>query len=213
MRLPALLVLTVLITWYDIWDMKTAKKNGAVKKKAPTKKTAKKKAVKRQKGRPTIFTTKLGELINFRIAEGESLRNICLDETMPNRSSVHLWLIQGKAEEATQELKDFSDQYELAVEVRAENMFDELEAIADDGSNDWMEKELNNGHIIDVVNSEHIQRSRLRTDVRKWKLSKMLPKRFGDRTTLNTEDKDGNIVPISGNIIQFASQNNNESES
>ena len=175
---------------------KTAKKNGAVTKaKAPKK-----------LGRPTVFTPKVGETICARMCDGESLREICLDEKMPTRSSVHLWLVQAKGEDPAPGLKIFSDQYKEAVEVRAENMFDELEGIADDGQNDWMEKEAKDGSSYTVLDHEHVQRSRLRIDTRKWKLSKMLPKRFGERSTITTEDEEGNTVPIQGNIIQFASQ-------
>ncbi len=31
------------------------------------------------------------------------------------------------------------------------------------------------------LNGEHVQRSRLRVDTRKWFLSKLAPKRYGDR--------------------------------
>jgi hypothetical protein len=139
--------------------------------------------------RPTKFTSKLGLTICKRIAGGESLRNVCCDENMPNRSSVHLWILAGKASDASPELKAFSDQYELSIEVRAENMFDEIEEIADDGRNDYMTKVNNDGLEYEVVNSEHIQRSRLRVDARKWKLSKMLPKKFGEKLDLTSGGK------------------------
>jgi hypothetical protein len=35
-----------------------------------------------------------------------------------------------------------------------------------------------------IVNLEHIQRDRLRVDVRKWIASKLRPKKYGDRTTV-----------------------------
>ncbi|WP_074633943.1 hypothetical protein [Nitrosospira multiformis] len=47
--------------------------------------------------------------------------------------------------------------------------------IADDGSNDWMESHdpENRGW---QFNGEHVQRSRLRVETRKWFLSKLMPK-------------------------------------
>jgi hypothetical protein len=42
-----------------------------------------------------------------------------------------------------------------------------------------------------VINGEHIQRSRLRVDARKWLLAKMLPKVFGDRIAAELTGKDG----------------------
>lgn len=65
-------------------------------------------------------------------------------------------------------------------------MADEIKEISDDGSNDWMER--NDGeNVAWVANGEHIQRSRLRVDTRKWHLSKALPKIYGDRHTHEVE--------------------------
>ncbi|UOF78873.1 terminase small subunit [Caudoviricetes sp.] len=159
--------------------------------------------------RPTKFTGPLGAKICKRIAEGESLRSVCRDEKMPNRSTVHEWIILGTGLDPKPGLKAFSDQYERAIAVRAENMFDEMEEIADDGTNDWMTKTGRDGEEYEVVNTEHIQRSRLRVDTRKWKLSKMLPKKFGDRQVVTTEDEEGNAMPIKGNVITFVSDGDN----
>lgn len=158
--------------------------------------------------RPTKFTAPLGATICKRICEGESLRSVCRDEKMPNRSTVHEWIILGLAEDAKPLLRAFSDQYEKAIIVRAENMFDEMEDIADDGSNDYMMRTGRDGEEYEVLNAEHVQRSRLRVDVRKWKLSKMLPKKFGDRQVVTTEDENGKTVPIKANVITFVTNDN-----
>ena len=151
--------------------------------------------------RPSKFTKVLAMKICKRLAEGESLRGVCRDDKMPNRSTIHDWLLQGATEEAKPEIKEFSNQYEKSINIRAENMFDEIEAIADDGENDYMEKERQDGSTYEVLNSEHVQRSRLRIDARKWYLSKVLPKKFGDRSIVATEDEDGNTQPITGIVI------------
>jgi hypothetical protein len=57
-------------------------------------------------------------------------------------------------------------------------MFEELLEIADDGSNDWTIRTNKSGDEYEVANTEVVQRSRLRIDVRKWYLSKVLPKKF-----------------------------------
>jgi hypothetical protein len=129
-------------------------------------------------GRPTKYSEKLGIEICKLMCEGKSLKEICDNDNMPHRSTVHEWLVDGKHEE-------FSDRYDKAYEIRAEIMFDELLEIADDGTNDWMERQNKDGSTYEVVNSEHIQRSKLRCDVRKFKISKMIPKKFGDK--LHTE--------------------------
>ena len=59
---------------------------------------------------------------------------------------------------------------------------DELLEIADDGRNDWMQRRGNDERGGCELNGEHIQRSRVRIDTRKWLLSKMLPKVYGDKS-------------------------------
>jgi hypothetical protein len=76
-------------------------------------------------------------------------------------------------------------QYARAIICRADNLFEEIIEIADDSSGDI--KYTENG---EVLNSEFVQRSKLRVDARKWALSKMNPKKYGDRVqnlNINTE--------------------------
>lgn len=129
-------------------------------------------------GRPTDYTSELANEICARIADGESLRSICRDreEKMPSIRSVMRWL--GLYEE-------FRQQYAHAREVQAESMFEEMLEIADDGSNDWMERTGKDGETGDkVVDHEHVSRSKLRVDTRKWVLARMAPKKYGDATNL-----------------------------
>jgi terminase small subunit-like protein len=65
-------------------------------------------------------------------------------------------------------------------------MADDLLDIVDDGTNDFVARERD-GERIMVVDHEHIQRSRLRADTRKWLLSKALPKIYGDKIDLKHE--------------------------
>ena len=139
--------------------------------------------------RPSEYTPEIGTTICSRIAEGESVRSIVKDEAMPSSSTIFRWLLD--------ETKSvFREQYETARNIQAEMMFEELVEIADDGSNDWMEKERQNGETFTVVDSEHIQRSRLRVDTRKWYLSKVLPKKFGEKLDVTSGDK-----PLAAPII------------
>lgn len=52
--------------------------------------------------------------------------------------------------------------------------------IAEDGTNDYVEKQGRNGTFVALA-EEHVRRSQLRIDTRKWLLQKLLPARFGDR--------------------------------
>ncbi len=145
----------------------------------------------KKNGRPSVYSEEIATTICERIAEGESLKRICSDDKMPSRATVHNWLLD-------ENKKSFLDKYEAAVNIRAENMFDELTEIADDGTNDYMTRTNGDGEEYEVVNNEHIQRSRLRTDVRKWYLSKVMPKKYGDKMDLTTGGKE-----IKGNSIVF----------
>jgi hypothetical protein len=83
--------------------------------------------------------------------------------------------------------KDFREQYARARDAQADTLADEIIDIADDGSNDWMERELESGKTIEVVNAEHISRSKLRVDARKWVAAKLKPKKYGDKTLLGSD--------------------------
>lgn len=127
-------------------------------------------------GRPVEFNQEIADEICARLADGESLRKICLDEHMPPRRTVFGWLLNPK-------LEHFKHQYTYAREMQAESFADEMKDIADDASNDYMETVDNEtGAIIGYkLNGEHINRSRLRIDTRKWIASKLKPKKYGDK--------------------------------
>ena len=82
----------------------------------------------------------------------------------------------------------FAKKYARAKEFQAETEFDAILEIADNASNDWMEKNDpdNPGW---QLNHDHIQRSKLRVDARKWRASKMAPKKYGDKVELEHSGK------------------------
>jgi hypothetical protein len=131
-------------------------------------------------GRPSSFTQEIADIICTRLGDGESLRGICSGDDMPDKSTVMRWLADNLV---------FRDQYARAREVQADTMAEEILEISDDGTNDWMERrsEAEKGAGVEtgwVLNGEHVQRSRLRVDARKWLASKMAPKKYGDKMQL-----------------------------
>ncbi len=148
--------------------MAAKKKTGGRKKGTPS---------KAKPGRPTKYTKGLAGIICERLAGGESLRAVCADEAMPCQTTVFAWLgDETKAE--------FLEQYAHAREVQTETLADEILDIADDASNDFMERARADGSTETVLNAEHVQRSRLRVETRKWLLAKLQPKKYGDRLDL-----------------------------
>jgi hypothetical protein len=143
-------------------------------------------------GRPTDYSEDLSALICERLSFGESLREICRDEDMPCRQTIFRWIGKYQA---------FSDQYAKAKEAGIEVLADELIDIADNATNDYMER---NGEEAEGyrLNGENVQRSRLRVDTRKWVLSKLAPKKYGDHLSVGTkpgepiETKDVSDMPV-----------------
>lgn len=109
------------------------------------------------------------------LRQGYTLRQIGALQNMPAKTTIIQWL--GEHEE-------FQDQYARAREVHAMLMEDEIQEIADDSRNDWIEREGKDGATEVVVNPEVVARARVRIDSRKWLMSKMAPKRYGDRVAL-----------------------------
>ena len=145
-------------------------------------------------GRPSTYTEEVAVKILTRMMSGESLRNICADAKMPARSTVHLWIAKNEGAEPDGQggIKPgtgFSDRYARAREVRADDMFDEMLEIADDDKRDWEPvRDKESGDIVDIkVDGEHIQRARLRVDTRKWQLSKMDPRKYGEKLDLGSD--------------------------
>lgn len=138
-------------------------------------------------GRPTEFSKEIADKICQRIAEGESLRTICRDEDMPNRSTVFRWLLK-------EENKEFCDQYAHAREVQAEGIAEEIFEIADDGSNDLMTIHKRDSSY-EMENKEVTSRSKLRVEARQWYLGKIMPKKYGTKNIVGFDPDNPLIVP------------------
>ena len=145
-------------------------------------------------GRPSDYSQEIADAICERIADGESLRAICSAEEYPNKATVFRWLNKNI---------EFSDQYARAREAQADSLADELLDIADDGSNDWMQRHNDKGEAIGwQINGEHIQRSRVRVDTRKWVASKLKPKKYGDKVTNEHTGADGGPIKAISEIVR-----------
>lgn len=124
-------------------------------------------------GRPSDYTEELCDRICAELAEGKSLRTVCIPDEMPSTVTVFAWM---------RKHPEFLNRYARAKEESADALFEETIDIADDGTNDWMtDNDKDNAGY--KLNGENIQRSRLRVDTRKWMMSKMRPKKYGDKIT------------------------------
>ena len=150
--------------------MSEEKKKTTKAKAAPNKRTvAKKTTVKKKMGRPTVFSEEIAQEICTRIAQGESVRTICEDPTMPAQSTVYLWLYKNK---------DFSEHYVHAREAQADYLMDEILDIAD------------------TAVPETVNVAKLRIDARKFYTGKVAPKKYGEKITQEVTGADGGPVEV-----------------
>lgn len=146
-------------------------------------------------GRPSVMTPEVVAEICARIADGETVRQICKDDHMPAASNVYMAIARDAV---------FQEQYAKAREAQLNRWEDELLEISDDGTNDWIEREGKDGQIAYVVNGEAVARSRLRADTRKWIMSKRLPKKYGDRQAVEHTGADG--APLTVEVIRYGTK-------
>ncbi len=122
------------------------------------------------------YSDEVGEAICVRLIEGESLREICEDPDLPSQRTVYRWL----AAERT-----FWQLYARAREAQMDRWAEEIVEIADDASNDYIERTGTDGEVERVLDPEAVQRSKLRIDTRKWVMSKLAAKRYGDKVAVD----------------------------
>lgn len=112
--------------------------------------------------------------------DGHSLRKACEQIPIPPKT-FYEWIDNDKEK---------SKQYARAAEERADVMFEDILKIVDATEDDIIINDEGNA----ITNHNVIQRDRLRADARKWMLSKMIPKKYGDKLDMNLDTS--KIVPI-----------------
>ncbi len=123
-------------------------------------------------GRPSGYSEEIALAICARVISGASLKDICRAEEMPHEATVYRWM----AAQST-----FCEAIARARAAGMESWAEEMREIADDGSNDFMDRINKDGSKDRVLDNEHVQRSKLRLDTMKWLMSKFAPRRFGDK--------------------------------
>lgn len=159
------------------------------REKAPTKTGAPVEPVKRVRVGMTddIFSVIIGE-----IAEGVTLRQICRRETMPSKSAFYLYLegddLDGEEPSSPDIRGGRFARYARARKLGYDALAEESMEIADDGTNDWVEREKEDGRLDVEVDRDHIQRSKLRIETRLKLLAVWDPKRYGQMIKVGDPD-------------------------
>lgn len=131
-------------------------------------------------GRPSDYTEEMADKICSELADGKSMRAVCLGDEMPDKATVFRWI---------RTIEEFRNQYVRAKEESADALTDEMLDIADDSQLDYTETDEDGKRL----NAENIQRSRLKIDTRKWLASKLKPKKYGDKQYIETKDTTDDI--------------------
>lgn len=122
------------------------------------------------------------------LSRGETMVELCRADGMPTPRLVYQWM------EADPEL---ASQIARAREVGYETIAEQCLAIAEDGTNDYMEQRDKDGAIIGWrVNGEYVARSKLRIETRLKLLSKWAPKKYGDVQKLEHSGPDGAPIEL-----------------
>jgi len=130
------------------------------------------------------YSRGVADAVLAKMAEGISLREACRAEGMPSPATIRLWVVQ--------DIDGLAERYARARKAQADHWADEILETSDDGSNDWVSRRNKAGEIERAFDREHVQRSALRVDARKWLLAKLHPNIYGDRIATQQLDKDGN---------------------
>ena len=122
----------------------------------------------RKRGGQTVYTQELADEICLRLSNGESLNAICKTTGMPGEATVRDWQLN--------DLNGFAAKYAHARIAQAHRWAEEIVTLSD------MTPPLTPDGRYD---SGAVAHQRLMVDTRKWLLSKVLPKVYGDRVNLD----------------------------
>jgi hypothetical protein len=115
------------------------------------------------------------------MAQGESLRQICRDEHMPPNPTVMEWVRDNRGADEENGRSGFAEQYTRAREFGCDSIAEEI-----------LEFGLGDLRGTDgYIDNGEVQRLRLLSENRKWFLSKLMPKRYGDKVTQEITGSDG----------------------
>jgi hypothetical protein len=105
-------------------------------------------------GNEPVYRRELADEICWRLAAGESLKRICQDAHMPSDTAVRVWAIEDR--------DGFASRYAHAREALMDHWAEEIVVIADDQTAEPNDR-------------------RVRVDTRKWLMSKLAYRRYGDK--------------------------------
>lgn len=137
--------------------------------------------------RPEEHTPEIIAEICDGLSDGITLSEICRRDHMPQRRTVYDW---------TAKHPDIAARIARAREDGFDVIAEQCIEIAEDGTNDYTTRKNQAGQDVEVFDSEHVQRSKLRIETRLKLLAKWSPKKYGDRQQVAPTDPDGNAIAM-----------------
>lgn len=125
--------------------------------------------------RQVKWSPEVEDQIIDQVIAGYTVEKICEAPTMASKATVMRWL---NGECGVKDGASFKARYDQARIARADRLAAEIIRIGDDSSQDRIVEELPGGVVTERVDHEHIARSKLRCDNRRWVLQTLFPERF-----------------------------------
>lgn len=136
------------------------------------------------------YCEEVADFILERMLEGEPIRSICRDPHMPHLSKFLGWIEKNTS---------LRERYTLAKELRAEVWADDLISLGDSARMGVTITHRADG-TVDIVTADMTNRTRMQIEVRKFLLSKILPKKYGTLVPEEVQENAGGVrrVVITG---------------
>lgn len=134
--------------------------------------------------RPTDYNEEIEETICERLSIGESMRQICSDEAMPNRSTVLRWMAK---------YDSFAAKCAHARDLQADLMDDKILDVAEDA----------------LAGRVDVQAAKVAISAYQWRASKLKPKKYGDKIATEHSGNltiDGIYAAVAGKTPDLPSQ-------
>lgn len=123
----------------------------------------------RVRGRPSTYSRKKADAVLELMMDGASIRGACKTVGVAN-GTFYRWLAE--------DVDGIAGRYTRAQEIQALVLVDECLDIADDASNDWIERVGREGKPFVTLNHEHIRRNEIRIAHRRWYFEQVRAKAF-----------------------------------
>jgi hypothetical protein len=132
-----------------------------------------------KENKETIFNS-----IILDIKNGASLRTAITNSNTINRDTFFEWV---------KENQQFSDHYAISVDFRTEIKFESIEQ-------DYLEEPQRDA-LTGKIDTGWVQLQRLKIDAKKWELSKLKPKKYGDKIqTEHSGEITTNVISLGNGI-------------